>query len=339
MIRFVPSLVCACVLSLASLEGEEPARAAAFAEESGKRVESKPSVRGDDDDWLFLVQELRHLSKNRFWESSWEEVAANQGDPVASMLEFHGLLEEKGVSLILVPIPAKARIYPEKLDLDFQSGDPASLQPFCERLRESGLTVLDCDTRFREARNAEDGPSLYCAQDAHYSPRAIELVADWIAAELGVEAGEGSSIRRSEETTLEIIGDQVVGSEWEGKIPQESLIMTPVLENETLGVNPDRESPYLLMGDSHTLVFQAGKEAGMHCRGAGLSDHLSERLGQAVDLVGVRGSGMVQARKQLYFRATSEPGFWERKKVVIWVFSEREWTQSTDRLLSIPLDR
>ncbi|MEM6915066.1 MAG: hypothetical protein AAF491_00765, partial [Verrucomicrobiota bacterium] len=87
------------------------------------------------------------------------------------------------------------------------------------------------------------------------------------------------------------------------------------------------------------VVFHAGAEAGMHLRGAGLPDQLSYRLGQAVDLVGVRGSGLVQARKQLFFRATSEPGYWDRKRAVVWVFSEREWTQLSDRLVSIPLDR
>ena len=106
-----------------------------------------------------------------------------------------------------------------------------------------------------------------------------------------------------------------------------------------VGVVPDPESSVLILGDSHTLVFHAGKEAGMHCTGAGVADHLAARLGFVPDLVGVRGSGLVQARKQLFYKATANPGYWSKKKVVIWLFSVRELTQSSDRLISIPIDR
>ena len=77
----------------------------------------------------------------------------------------------------------------------------------------------------------------------------------------------------------------------------------------------------------------------MHCSGAGVIDHLAVRLGVVPDLVGVRGSGLVQARKQLFYKAASTPGYWESKKLVIWLFSVREFTQSTDRFISIPLER
>ncbi len=49
-------------------------------------------------------------------------------------------------------------------------------------------------------------------------------------------------------------------------------------------VAPDRNSPVILLGDSHNLVFQAGGD--MHATGAGLADQLAYELGFAVDLVG-----------------------------------------------------
>lgn len=328
-----------CALPGAKAAGEDSEKAIAFAEEAGRRIEEKPSVRGDEESWFFLVQELRHIAKGDFWNKPWEQIAANGGDPVASMLEFQELLEDRGIRLIIAPVPAKARIYPDRLDSDYRREDPAPLTPFIELLQEAGLTVLDFDSAFRELRGSNHSLKLYCAQDAHYSPEAIEFFADRVVLEMEVESAKGGPIVMGDETTIQITGDQVVGSEWEGNVEKESLTASPVLEEGKRGITPNPESPFLLLGDSHTLVFHEGAEVGMHFRGAGLVDQLSHRLGEAIDLVGVRGSGMVQARKQLYFRAASEPGFWDRKKIVIWVFSEREWTQSTDRLVSIPLDR
>ncbi len=325
-------------LGITSPSAEETARASAFTEAAKSRIEEKPSVKGDAEGWLFLVRELRHLSTGRFWEKPWEEVAANATDPVPSMVEFKHLLEERGIKLVLVPVPAKARVYPEKLDQNFAPGDAGEITPFLELLRSQGLTVIDLEDHFRGRREAGDLTQWYCAQDAHFSPAAIVALAELVGAELGVKSSESRAMTLSEKE-ISITGDQVAGSEWEGKLPGENLTLRSVTSQGNRGVESNPESPFLLMGDSHTLVFHQGKENGMHCRGAGLLDHLSYRFGEAFDLVGVRGSGLVQVRKQLYYRATAEPGFWDRKKLVVWVFSEREFTQSTDRIMSIPLDR
>ncbi|MDF1851348.1 MAG: hypothetical protein P1U85_10975 [Verrucomicrobiales bacterium] len=325
-------------LSLAPVITEEPWED--FAKAALSRVEEKPHVRGQDSDWFFPVRELKHLGTGKYWEQEWAEVASNQADPVPSLLEFRDLLKEKGIALILVPVPPKASLYPEKLDEEFAPGDPVSTTPFWRGLQEKGLDVLDLFSSFSELRKEGDAPLLYCRQDSHYSPFAIQKVAALIVGKAPDLVGKGDgSLRLGAEEELSIVGDQVVGSEWEGKVAGETLRLQAVLEDGERGVEPNPESPFLLLGDSHTLVFQQGKEGGMHTKGAGLLDHLSLGFGEPFDLVGVRGSGMVQARKQLFYRAAQNPGYWDSKKLVVWVFSERELTQSIDRLISIPLER
>ncbi len=318
---------------------QELAKANAFARVAASRIESKPSIRGADENWFFLVQELRHLAKERFWEKSWGEVAANASDPVPSVVEFHRMLEERGIQLLLVPIPAKAAIYPEKLDPEYAPGDAHSVVPFLKRIEEAGVAVLELESAFLQSRRESPSRSLYCGQDSHYSPSAIELVSEQVVARLGLSPQSSDELEQGEVEELRLVGDQVKGSEWEGGVSEEVLPVRIVSQGGEPGVEPDPASPVLVMGDSHTLVFQEGKEAGMHCRGAGLSDQISCSLGQAVDLVGVRGSGMVQARKKLFFRAAENPGYWDKKRFVVWVFSVREFTQSTDKPAAIPLDR
>jgi alginate O-acetyltransferase complex protein AlgJ len=321
-------------------ETEDFHRRADFAAETFTRIEAKPSVRGDDQDWFFLVKELRHLSLGRFWEKPWVEVASNQSDPVPGVLEFQKLLAARGMRLLLVPVPAKAAIYPGKLVTGFKAGAAEPIAPFLERLREGGIEVLDLESAFINAAGSSPETLLYCRHDAHFSPFAAELVAELIAKTLDLPVGdENVAMVAPAPDSVTITGDQIVGSEWEGLVPEETLALRRVTNQDGGSIEPDPGSSVLLLGDSHTLVFQAGEENGMHCRNGGVFDHLAVKLGFAPDLVGVRGSGLVQARKQLFYKASAAPGYWTGKKVVIWLFSAREFTQSADRPVTIPLDK
>ena len=340
------SRVIACLLGLffpVLLRGQSQGleeRRLLFAEEAGRRVLPQPNVRGDDPDWFFLVKELKHLSGGRFWEKPWSEVATNGSDPVPSILEFNSLLEKRGIRLVLVPVPAKAAIYPDKLAGSFAPVEVEPHAPFLDRIREAGVTVVDLEAPFREARVEHPDRWLYCRQDAHFSPAAIELLVSLLPVDASVaETAPSNNFPVGDPASLSFAGDQVIGSEWENSVAHETVDVRFVSHDGKVGVVPDPESSVLILGDSHTLVFHAGKEAGMHCTGAGVADHLAARLGFVPDLVGVRGSGLVQARKQLFYKATANPGYWSKKKVVIWLFSVREFTQSSDRLISIPIDR
>ena len=87
-------------------------------------------------------------------------------------------------------------------------------------------------------------------------------------------------------------------------------------------LEPSRDSPVLLIGDSHTLVFH---DPTLFGPGGGLPDQLAVRFGFPVDLIGVRGSGANSPRIDLLRRGDNLKG----KKLVIWCFSFREFTEST----------
>jgi alginate O-acetyltransferase complex protein AlgJ len=326
------------LLTASSLVAQD--RAALFAEAAAAKVRPAPTVRGDDMEWYFPTREVKHLGTGRFWEQPWETVAANKTDPVPGIVEFHTLLKERGIRLLLVPVPAKASIYPETLVSGFKPGEVAALAPFLQRIAEAGVEVLDLEPVLLTARADHPHEFLYCRQDAHFSPAGAALIARTIAAAAPLEGAKGPGpFQSGEEERLTFIGDQIAGSEWEGLVPPETLPVRYVSGNGAPGVAPDPASSVLLLGDSHTLVFHEGKEGGMHCAGAGVLDHLALAYGLAPDLVGVRGSGLVQARKQLFYKAAAAPGYWDSKRLVVWLFSAREFTQSTDRPVTIPLTR
>jgi alginate O-acetyltransferase complex protein AlgJ len=180
--------------------------------------------------------------------------------------------------------------------------------------------VLDLADAFAQAK--AKGPDLYCKTDTHWSPAACELTAKLIKERLGgaawLPAQPGGFPATAENRT--IVGDLTDGKRSE-QLPVRVVTSAdnPALE--------DRASPIVLLGDSHTLVFHSGQE--LHGTGAGLADQLAAELGLAVDVVGVRGSGATPARVNLLRRAKADPAYLAGKKVVIWCFAAREFTEGS----------
>ncbi len=76
-------------------------------------------IRGKDG-WLFFADELKHLGvTTAFWGEQAATVShvANPEarNPLAAILGFQAQLESRGIELLMVPVPAKAPIYPEAL--------------------------------------------------------------------------------------------------------------------------------------------------------------------------------------------------------------------------------
>lgn len=277
------------------------------------------------DGWLFFAPELRHLGAGRFWgdaaEKAGRSTRADARDPLPAILDFHRALAAKGVTLILVPVPPKAVVHARQLfDLPPGARPDPHHQEFYALLRSHGLTVLDLTEPFREWGGDRQGPP-YCRQDTHWSGAACVEAARQIAA---LAAPLLANVQRenfsSEWRTTEITGDL-----WsmlaKPDLPKEKLPVRIVSDSRT-----DPGSPVILMGDSHTLIFQAGGD--MQARGAGLADQLAVELGIPVDLIGVRGSGATPARINLFRRAQQNPSYWDNKRIVVWVFAAREFTES-----------
>jgi alginate O-acetyltransferase complex protein AlgJ len=291
------------------------------------------AVRGADG-WLFLTSELRFLAQGRFWGEPAGKTSrahkAEWADPIPAIVDFHRQLRERGIELLLVPVPPKAAIYPEKLGFQHAVGPNDSapfLQEFYADLRGRGIDVLDLTTLF--ARNREDarGP-LYCQTDSHWSGLGCVLASEAIAQAVRGKFPAADGSHRSYETHWKdatITGDLVaLLPAGVAKPDPERLAVRTVSETPNgYPVQPDANSPVLVMGDSHTLVFHE-----FLSERAGLVDQLAKDLGFAPDLIGTRGSGATAVRVSLYRRTRTDPGYLARKKVIVWCFAAREFTEA-----------
>ena len=301
------------------------------------------------DGWLFLGPELRHMGVGRFWgEGAATESQSSRpesADPLPAILDFKAQLDRAGIELLLVPVPPKAVIFPDKISAKVTSDKAAPTRfdlahrEFYDLLRQSGVAVLDLTPIFLAKRADADADvdPVYCKQDTHWSGRGcvlaaraiaraiadrpwlraapkLKLAQSWkrVAIEGDLRQGLNQSALKREALPLRFIGTPA--STYNGA----STTLKPVAT--------DQSSPVLLLGDSHNLVFHAGDD--MHARGAGLPDQLALELGFAVDLIAVRGSGATPSRATLMRRVRANAGYLGRKKLVVWCFSAREFSES-----------
>lgn len=295
------------------------------------------------EEWLYFVPALRSLSVGEFWGAAAPAVSrarnAQWADPLPAILDFHRQLTASKITLILVPVPVKAAIYPDYLEgavvseeVAEQAGGGGAHARFLSVLRESGVNVVDLQSVF-ESLPAET--TTYCKTDTHWSPTGAALaareVAQIIRALPGFNDASAEKYER-ESQALTLHGDLAVLAGM--TTSTETVPFVRVVHEEggqRVPVAPNRESPILLIGDSHNLVFHAGGD--MHGTGGGLPDLLALELGMAVDLVAVRGSGATTPRINLARRGDQLAG----KNVVVWCFSAREFTESATGWRTIPV--
>ena len=310
---------------------------AALREACAAKASTTPVVQGADG-WLFLPAELRHVSVGKFWGEEAAKVSKaatpENADPLPAILDFKRQLDAANIELILVPVPSKAFVYPEALTGGNSTGPaPARVdtlhQQFYDELRKNGVTVIDLLPDFLAQRNGPGGP-VFCKTDTHWSGAGIQIASAKIAALLADKPWLKEAAKTKTAAAirpLEITGDL---KGMLGSADKETLSLRFVGTEESGGttpVLPDRKSPFVLLGDSHTLVFQAGGD--MLASGAGLADQLLHDLGIPVDLIGVRGSGATPARVNLMRRARGDAGYLAGKKAVIWCFTVREFTEGS----------
>jgi alginate O-acetyltransferase complex protein AlgJ len=66
---------------------------------------------------------------------------------------------------------------------------------------------------------------------------------------------------------------------------------------------------------------------------AGFIDHLAAALSLPIEDISSQASGADQPRADIARRTVKEPDFWSSRKVVVWLFTAREFTQGKWRTI------
>jgi alginate O-acetyltransferase complex protein AlgJ len=116
--------------------------------------------------WLFHrpgVYYVTGFSFRSHYVKNDRAVPEDEWDPLPAILQYHAQLERRGVELVLVPLPVKAQIYPEKLRsvYDVSRGPPANVYAdgFFDHLGRP-KTVEDLDALYDGFGSAKDRGAL-----------------------------------------------------------------------------------------------------------------------------------------------------------------------------------
>jgi alginate O-acetyltransferase complex protein AlgJ len=293
------------------------------------------------DGWFFLSSDIRFLSVGQFWGADAAKVSRahkpESADPIPAIVDFRDQLKKRGIDLLLMPVPPKAAIYPEKIvpnvDLHGETAAPY-LARFYDELRKREIDVVDLSPVFLQNRADEHGP-VFCKTDTHWSGLGCVLAAQTIKEKIREKlAGQPRKDYAAEWKEITIKGDlgDLAGANARKLEPEKIAVRTISDKGTGAAINPDPNSPLLIIGDSHTLVFHD-----FLAEKSGLPDQLAYETGFAPDLIGTRGSGATSVRVSLYRRAKKDPEYLAKKKIIVWCFAAREFTESDQGWDKVPV--
>jgi alginate O-acetyltransferase complex protein AlgJ len=142
---------------------------------SANAVQDYNAILGKND-WLFYRYEFSDVKSTESVNVSLDLIQ-----------RFNKVLSAQNISMAVIMVPLKMRIYseylPESLKLDdYMEG---SYDRMIKVLKAGGVNTVDLNTAFMIAsRRFDDGP-LYYRLDSHWSPTGAMLAAKVVKAEIG----------------------------------------------------------------------------------------------------------------------------------------------------------
>jgi alginate O-acetyltransferase complex protein AlgJ len=294
--------------------------------------------------WLFYRPDVDYVTASGFLRPDVlraRQHAANevQPDPIKAILATRDQLKERGIRLVIMPVPTKPLIHPEKLigdkGLGLQLQNP-SYRDFVARLEQEGIPVYDPTAKLLEGK--PKAPQ-YLETDTHWTPKAMGSVADDLAEFLKtrceLDAGEhGYTVHPTEVEHLGDIAEML-------KLPMDQTLFKPQRVTIDAVQEPDGtpwqlrpEGDVLLLGDSFANIFSL--EGMGWGQSAGLAERLSYALQRPVDKIVINAGGAFSSRQDLQARLKRGDDRLAGKKVVVWEFCMRDLAQGDWKLLDLP---
>jgi alginate O-acetyltransferase complex protein AlgJ len=274
------------------------------------------------DHWLFYRPGVDYLSGHGFLtEAHRREVKRIHPDPRLAILAFDAACKQAGIRLVLMPMTDKTMVHPEKLSRSFAVGevvDNADYQRFAEEMAAKGVEIFSPADLMRQA--AKGGPA-FLAQDTHWTPEAMDLVAAALAEKLGGKAA-GDERWRGVPISVTRVGDLVdalkLGPKQTVFAPQTVTVTQVVDATSGKPWQPTEAAEVLLLGDSYTNIYTVSQMGWGEA--AGFAPHLALHLNRDLDCIAMNGGGASATRNALAKRPAPFAG----KKTIVWQFSIRD---------------
>jgi hypothetical protein len=246
-----------------------------------------------------------------------------------AIVDFRDQLAKKDIELIMVPIPAKISVYPDKaikIHLKEKNQAYANTTQFINELKEHQINVIDLFPYFIEDRinnGNYEKQELYLAHDTHWSGRGVQLaakiIADYIRRYKWYTESSVNTKYEFKDTVISRYGDigtmtRILNNK--ELFGPESINCRQVICKNTGELYSDsKDSRILFLGDSFSRIYQTDEP-----NGAGLIAHLAYELKMPLTSIVNDGGSSTLVRQQLARKSR----LLENKKLVIWEFADRD---------------
>ena len=318
------------------------------------------------DRWLFYRPDLRYLVEPDRVEagpsdSKWvppPEHSTHRESAQRAILRFRDQLRERGITLVVMPVPGKPSVYPDQATRR-SAGEARQFRSptleLIEGLQRQGVATVDLFATFQTARGGA-GP-LYLARDTHWTPLGAQIAAQAVAAKLGEMHLPPATRKefRTQGITVTRWGDildmmQIPGlrDAFAAETAECVQVLDPALGPLVPGASdrpgtycyPGQQAVVLVLGDSFCRIYQypepqslgnmpatatTGRPEGSGAKrllpgSAGFISHLALALGSPVDAIVSDGGSATDVRRKL----STNPEILDGKQVIIWEFVERD---------------
>lgn len=301
------------------------------------------------DGWLFFRPAIDHLTGTGFLSeghlkrraaSGNEWTAAPQPDPRVAILQFRDQLAERGIQLIVAPIPVKASIQPERFSNRYQdNGQPIrneTYHQFLSELTAAGVTVFDSADLMKQ----HDGDA-FLKHDSHWRPEVVADVARGLAnlvrdssdlPELGFSS---TSVEEAEFTNRGDLVSMLEVPSSSKRYTDETVRVQQVVNDDDTVWQIDPTADVLVLGDSFANIYSL--EGMGWGESGGLMELLSHELQRPLDGIVRNDSGAYATRNILARELARGRDRLSGKRLVIWEFTERELSSGDWRLIPMSL--
>jgi hypothetical protein len=249
-------------------------------------------------------------------------LAFDQPDHPLHVIEAYAkAFRERGIDFLVVPIPRRIQIYPDRLPdfppqgTDFPGAGAATTRLLLA-LAERGIESIDLLPLFaaaRESKASDDDRFLFHDYNAHWTPRAARIAADAVARYVGSLEGFPPPAAIADRDF--VVRRERAMYQLPPHIP-EAEAPVPVWVDRVLGLDGapvdyrNRESPILVLGDSHCSWYGGAL-------GGDFGAQLHARLGVPIDTIVLDDGGSEAVWTNLARRRNGLQG----KRVVVWIFA------------------